>query len=62
LTAQPAVAVQEIIALLIVAAVAGIALWRCWQRRKIKASGCNQCGDKPAPPKESTIRFYRRQR
>jgi hypothetical protein len=54
------VGTQEIIALAIVAAVAGVAIWRRWQRRKLKSSGCDQCGDKPAPPKESPIRFYRR--
>jgi hypothetical protein len=50
---------QEILALLFVALVAGIALWRRW-RRKQSAAGCNQCGDKRDAPKEKTIRFYRR--
>lgn len=53
---------QELIALAIVGAVAGFALWRRWRKRKLKSSGCDQCGDKPAPPKEAPLRFYRRQR
>ena len=51
---------QEILALLVVAAVVGVALWRRWRRRKVAASGCSQCGDKPAAPREAPIRFYRR--
>jgi hypothetical protein len=50
---------QEILALLLVASVVAVALWRRRRRRQV-AGGCGQCGDKPAASKEAPIRFYRR--
>ena len=52
--------IQEIIALGIVALV----VWRLiWRRRNSsrKAGACGDCASSGPPPKESTVRFYRRQ-
>lgn len=50
---------QELLALGVVAVVAGAALWRYWRRRKA-APGCDGCGKASAAPKEAPLRFHRR--
>jgi len=55
--------VQELIALGIVALVAGRLLWRRLgpsARRRRTAGACDGCGPVNPPRKEATIRFYRR--
>jgi hypothetical protein len=49
--------IQEIIALLIVAGVAAVYIYR---RRDRKAGTCGDCANAAPPKKESIIRFYRR--
>lgn len=57
---------QELIALGIVALVAGRLLWTRWARRHApgrpaaKSGDCGDCAAAGPPPKESTVRFYRR--
>ena len=54
---------QEIIALLIVAAVVGFALYRRWRRSSNAGAGCSGCDDDVASTSdEKPINFYRRQR
>jgi hypothetical protein len=50
---------QEAVALAVVAAVVGVALWRRWRRRKA-TPGCDGCGQPSATPKEAPLRFHRR--
>ena len=54
--------VQELIAIGIVALVAGRLLWRRWERRAAgrTAGACSNCDSAGPPPKEATLRFYRR--
>jgi hypothetical protein len=62
--------IQELIALGIVALVAGRLLWRRWARRNAltkaggqlssKASACGDCASAGPPPKEAPVRFYRK--
>lgn len=58
---------QEIVALSIVALVAGRLLWRRWSRRKGlhgaggKSGACGDCASSGPAPKEATVHFYRRQ-
>jgi len=54
--------IQELIALGIVALVAGRLLWRRWTRRgdTRKAGACSNCDSAGPPPKEAPLRFYRR--
>ena len=62
--------VQELIALGIVALVAGRLLWRRWAQRdarakpggqlSIKSSACGGCASAGPPPKEATVRFYKK--
>lgn len=53
--------IQELIALGIVALVAGTALWRRLRRKPGAAAGsCGDCAGSGPPPAESTMRFYRR--
>ncbi len=57
---------QELVALGIVALVAGRLLWKRWMRRKTPASSgaksgdCGDCAASSPPPKEATVHFYRR--
>jgi hypothetical protein len=53
---------QEFIALGIVALVAGRLLWRRWTRRATgrTAGVCSNCDSAGPPPKEATMRLYRR--
>lgn len=51
---------QEIVALLLVAGVVTFALYRRWRRGQSSQTGCSGCTDTDEP-KESTVRFYRRQ-
>jgi hypothetical protein len=57
---------QELIALGIVALVAGRLLWRRWGRGQPatkqagKGGACGDCSAAGPPPKEATVRFYRR--
>ncbi len=53
---------QEILALGIVALVVGLVVWRRWFRgRATRRSGdCGDCAASDPPPKEATVRFYRR--
>jgi hypothetical protein len=57
--------VQEVIALGIVAVVAGRLLWKRWARRNgakpaAKFGDCGDCAAAGPAPKEATVRFYRR--
>jgi hypothetical protein len=54
--------IQEIIALGIVAVVAGWLLWKRRLRRNAppKTGSCGDCVQQGPPPKEATLRFYRR--
>ena len=58
---------QELIALGIVALVAGRLIWKRWARRNVagkpaaKSGDCGDCAAAGPPPKEATVRFYRRQ-
>jgi len=53
--------IQEVIALGIVALVAGRLLWKRWARRQAARSGdCGDCAAAGPAPKEATVRFYRR--
>ena len=58
--------IQELIALGIVALVAGRLLWRQWTKRTAgggnaaKSSACGDCSSAAPPPKEAPVRFYRR--
>ena len=64
--------IQEFIALGIVALVAGRLLWRRYAQRDAltrpggqpssKSSACGDCASSGPPPKEATVRFYRRRR
>ncbi|MCL4790807.1 MAG: hypothetical protein KJ040_02010 [Gammaproteobacteria bacterium] len=49
--------IQEIIAILIVAVVAGRLLWRL---RKKPPGSCSGCASAPPSGKEKTVRFYKR--
>ncbi|MEO7386196.1 MAG: hypothetical protein ABIX37_04605 [Gammaproteobacteria bacterium] len=57
---------QEIIALAIVALVAGVWIWRKVSQRNSrtratsKAGACGDCTSSGPPPKEATVRFYRK--
>ncbi len=57
---------QELIALSVVALVAGRLLWRQWTKRTArgstaaKSSACGDCSSAAPPPKEAPVRFYRR--
>lgn len=56
---------QELIALGIVALVAGRFIWKRWGRRSAggkpaKTGDCGDCAASAPPPKEATVRFYRR--
>lgn len=57
-------AIQEIIALALVAAVIGLAVWR--RLKKPKNSGCNSCKSNPSnrgqhsPAGESPLRFMQK--
>ncbi len=48
---------QEAIAILIVAVVAGRLAWRL---RKKPPGSCSGCASAPPPEKEKTVRFYKR--
>lgn len=54
---------QEALALLAVALIVALALWRRHQRRKARRAGCDGC-DVPAaaarPLTEATLKFHRR--
>ncbi|MBL8201771.1 MAG: hypothetical protein JNK40_12425 [Chromatiales bacterium] len=58
--------IQELIALGIVALVAGRLLWKRWARRHsagkpgAKSADCGDCAAAGPAPKEATVRFYRR--
>ena len=58
--------IQELIALSVVALVAGRLLWRQWAKRTArgntasKSSACGDCSSAAPPPKEAPVRFYRR--
>jgi UPF0716 family protein affecting phage T7 exclusion len=53
---------QEIIALLIVTAVVGFALYRRWRRSGNADAGCSGCEDNVASTTDDKpINFYRRQ-
>ncbi len=58
--------IQELIALSVVALVAGRLLWRQWTKRTArggtaaKSSACGDCSSASPPPKEAPVRFYRR--
>jgi hypothetical protein len=58
--------IQEVIALGIVAAVAGRLLWRRWAHGKpqgktvAKPGVCGDCTAAEPPKRESTVHFYRR--
>jgi len=54
--------IQELTALGIVALVAGRFLWRRFARRAAgrTAGACSGCDAAGPPPKEATMRFYRR--
>jgi len=54
--------IQEIIALGIVALVAGHLLWRRWFRARAgsKAVACGDCASAGPPPQEATVHFYRK--
>ena len=58
--------IQELIALSVVALVAGHLVWRQWTKRKVrggtaaKSSACGDCSSAAPPPKEAPVRFYRR--
>ena len=58
--------IQEIIALGIVALVAGRLVWRRWAARQDAARGgtqsgaCGNCAAAGPPPKEATVHFFRR--
>ena len=58
--------IQELIALGIVALVAGRLLWRQWTKRTArggnaaKAGACGDCSSAAPPPKEAPVSFYRR--
>jgi|CXWL01.1.fsa_nt_gi hypothetical protein len=56
--------IQELIALGIVALVAGRLLWRRWFRARAggKAGACGDCASSGPPPKEAPVRFYRRRK
>jgi hypothetical protein len=60
--------IQELIALSVVALVAGRLLWRQWAKRRAqgstaaKSSACGDCSSAGPPPKEPAVRFYRRVR
>ncbi len=53
---------QEVLALAIVGLVVLAVIWRRWRRRANgqKASACGGCASAGPPPKEPTVRFYRR--
>lgn len=57
---------QELIALGIVALVAGRLLWKRWAGRTVagepaaKTGDCGDCSSADPPPKEATVHFYRR--
>ncbi len=57
---------QELIALGVVALVAGRLLWRQWTKRRARAGtvaksgACGDCSSAAPPPKEAPVRFYRR--
>ena len=54
---------QEIVALIIVAAVVGFALYRRWRRSSKADVGCSGCEDKrTSATNDKPINFYRRQR
>jgi hypothetical protein len=58
--------IQEFVALGIVALVAGRLLWKRRARRQSagtsagRSSDCGDCAAPGPPPKEATVRFYRR--
>lgn len=58
--------IQELIALGVVALVAGRLLWRQWTKRTgrggttAKSGACGDCSSATPPPKEAPVRFYRR--
>ncbi len=54
--------IQEVIALGIVALVAGRWIWRRRMRRQApgKSGDCSNCASSSPPPKETTVHFYRR--
>jgi len=62
--------IQELIALGIVALVAGRLLWRRFAQRDAltkpgskpssKAGACGDCASAGPPPKEATVRFYKK--
>jgi hypothetical protein len=60
--------IQELIALGIVALVAGRLVWKRWAGRTAagksapKTGDCGDCSSAGPPPKEATVRFYRRQK
>ena len=57
---------QEVIAVGIVALVAGRLLWKRWARRNAagtpaaKSGDCGDCAAAGPPPQEATVYFYRR--
>ena len=55
---------QELIALGIVALVAGVLIWRRFAKRDAgqTAGACRNCDSAGPPPKEAPVRFYRRHR
>ena len=58
--------IQELIALSVVALVAGHLVWRQWTKRTArggnaaKSGACGDCSSAAPPPKEAPVRFYRR--
>ena len=60
--------IQELIALGIVALVAGRLLWKRWRPGNArgkpggKSGDCGDCAASGPPPKEATVRFYRRRK
>jgi hypothetical protein len=52
---------QQIIALLLVAVIAGFELRRRYLKKKRGKIGCDGCGpDKAKPGKEAPVKFYKR--
>lgn len=53
---------QEIVALVIVALVLSAAIYRRWHKGRARPDGRSGCDTGAKPPKEATLRFYRRRR
>jgi|GEM_PF-1955302 len=60
--------IQELIALGIVALVAGRLVWRRWAAREgaakagTRSGACGNCAAAGPPPKEATVHFFRRRK